>query len=655
MAVIGLMVLYKERASKVSVAFLALIMTGTLWQLSVGAMYSARLERLALFWAQIEHVGVAFIPSTLFYFTLIVLRRLERYRGLSRAGFILSGCFAITVFADNAFISGMMTYPWGRSPQYGVIGGIFLSLFLLQYAASLVLYWKAMRRLSPGPQRYRLKSFFVAFCVGFLGAIDYLAAYHIPVYPVGYLPVYSSLILLAQIIWLYGFPDITPAFAAPQIIANIPSGLFVYDHDGVICIMNEMACQMFGKTEAELVGTSMQNLFGPFLQPEHIDAMLTQGSIPDSEALIPGPEGRSRICRFSSSVIRDVGQRTLAHVCLVHDVTEQKQSGEALQASEARFRRVVESNIIGLIIVDGQNRITEANEAFLKMVRYTRHDLVMGLVGGPNMTPREYQVVDDWMQEKLQETGSCSAVEKEFIRKDGSRVPVLVGMVRLSPHEDVCVGFVIDATERRIARDALQKAYDLLEQRVEQRTEELTQEIARRQEAEEALRNQTLSDALTGLYNRRGFMTLADLQLKLASRNMRGFWLFMADMDNLKPINDSFGHAEGDRVLVQAADMLKQTFRESDIVARIGGDEFAIGMVEDPESSEMAFSKRLQDKLNEYNMNSGKPYTVGLSMGSVICAPGENLSIEDLMARADSALYEKKKLKSDKGLKPPPA
>src|SRR4030042_4829587 len=88
------------------------------------------------------------------------------------------------------------------------------------------------------------------------------------------------------------------------------------------------------------------------------------------------------------------------------------------------------------------------------------------------------------------------------------------------------------------------------------------------------IRSMLVTDELTGLYNRRGFFTFAEQEIKLANRLRRELYLLYADLDNLKEINDSFGHMEGDSVLIETAKILRETFRQSDIIARIGGDEF---------------------------------------------------------------------------------
>jgi two-component system cell cycle response regulator len=149
-------------------------------------------------------------------------------------------------------------------------------------------------------------------------------------------------------------------------------------------------------------------------------------------------------------------------------------------------------------------------------------------------------------------------------------------------------------------------------------------------------------------------MMLAEQHLQLARRNRKGFMLFMADLDDLKPINDTFGHAEGDYALIQAKTLLKQTFRESDIVARIGGDEFAVVVIEDAKNNEASLYTRLQEKLDDFNRYSGRHYILGLSMGSVRVAPEDVFTLEQLMLRADTALYDQKKAKHARPLRSSP-
>ena len=157
------------------------------------------------------------------------------------------------------------------------------------------------------------------------------------------------------------------------------------------------------------------------------------------------------------------------------------------------------------------------------------------------------------------------------------------------------------------------------------------------------LRSLALIDELTGLYNRRGFTNLAMQHLKLAQRTKRNSLLLLIDVDKLKHINDTFGHPEGDQTLVDVADILRGTFRTSDLIARIGGDEFAMIAIEAHKDSGNLLTERLQEKLNGHNAQPNRRYQLSLSVGVACLDPDSQKSFEDLMAAADRALYECKR------------
>ena len=159
------------------------------------------------------------------------------------------------------------------------------------------------------------------------------------------------------------------------------------------------------------------------------------------------------------------------------------------------------------------------------------------------------------------------------------------------------------------------------------------------------LGNLALTDELTGLYNRRGFMALAERQLKLARRSGRGMLLFAMDVDRLKQINDSHGHLEGDRALKRTADVLEETFRDSDVVARLGGDEFAVLAIEASGHSETTIKARLFECLKSIYAEQSR-YEISLSLGVARFDPCSRTSIRELMVKADQAMYEQKRRRS---------
>jgi PAS domain S-box-containing protein len=146
-------------------------------------------------------------------------------------------------------------------------------------------------------------------------------------------------------------------------------------------------------------------------------------------------------------------------------------STQKLQASEAKFRRLADSNIIGVIVADINGAIAEANDAFLTMVGYTREDLATGRVRWREMTPPEYVEVSDRSLRQLRTKGACTPFEKEYIRKDNSRVPVLLGYAALEDNREQVIGFVLDLSERKDAEVALRKSEERYRAFVKQSSE----------------------------------------------------------------------------------------------------------------------------------------------------------------------------------------
>jgi diguanylate cyclase (GGDEF)-like protein len=159
---------------------------------------------------------------------------------------------------------------------------------------------------------------------------------------------------------------------------------------------------------------------------------------------------------------------------------------------------------------------------------------------------------------------------------------------------------------------------------------------------ERELRSLAVTDDLTGLYNRRGFWASATQQLKLARRNTQEVMLFFCDIDNLKQINDSYGHAEGDRALVRATTALAQTFRNSDILARLGGDEFAVLASEASGQYQEIILDRLKKNLEKSHPSETR-YKLSLSVGVGRFDPRRPASLGELMAQADQAMYKQKR------------
>ncbi|HSB52633.1 MAG TPA: GGDEF domain-containing protein [Dissulfurispiraceae bacterium] len=154
-----------------------------------------------------------------------------------------------------------------------------------------------------------------------------------------------------------------------------------------------------------------------------------------------------------------------------------------------------------------------------------------------------------------------------------------------------------------------------------------------------------MRDELTGLYNRRGFLALAEQQRKTANRLNKGLVLIYCDLDDMKKINDTLGHREGDRALGDAAKLLRMSVRESDVVARIGGDEFAILAMDVDDVDAQEIIARLQDNIHHFNETAGRPFVISLSTGLSVFDDDRYRCIDEMLAHADGVMYQEKKRK----------
>ena len=188
--------------------------------------------------------------------------------------------------------------------------------------------------------------------------------------------------------------------------------------------------------------------------------------------------------------------------------------------------------------------------------------------------------------------------------------------------------------------------YGELEQRVSDRTaalreanEQLRHEIAERRRAEEEVRRLSLTDELTGLYNRRGFMLLGEREFRRARRENQASLMMFADLDGLKTVNDRDGHEAGDRLIAAAAAALKASFRDTDVIARLGGDEFAVLITGRQEEAPL-----LRGRLDQAIavINRAQAMDLAMSIGVAESLPPEEHAFEALLAEADHSMYREK-------------
>ncbi len=337
--VLGAVVLAREQGSPGSMAFFGMTSAGAVWLLGSTGFYFARDPSVALQWARIENCGVVFIPSMVFLFTLDVTGKLWRFRALALASVMVSFGFCFSVLFTSGFVRSVRMFPWGYFPQYGPVSIPFLVFFSVLLVASLLIYHREYRRAPEGIRKRRLGAFLLAFGISYLGSVDFAPAFGVPLYPFGCFPVLIFLGITAAALWRCRLVDITPAFAAAQILRTVSDTLLVFDQEGVVRVANPTACDLFEQTEEQLLGQPIWRVDAGFFPRERFEAFLRTRVVHRYETVHLSSHGKKTVLDVAVSGIRDEFGEPAAVVCVARDLTERKMAEEELRRAHEALRR----------------------------------------------------------------------------------------------------------------------------------------------------------------------------------------------------------------------------------------------------------------------------------------------------------------------------
>jgi diguanylate cyclase (GGDEF)-like protein/PAS domain S-box-containing protein len=270
------------------------------------------------------------------------------------------------------------------------------------------------------------------------------------------------------------------------------------------------------------------------------------------------------------------------------------------------LRRLVESNLIGVAFTDFTGLVLDADETFLRIIGYQRTEKV----SLREITPPEYHHFDDDAAEKVIAFGSCTPFEKEFIRRDGSRVPVLFGATMVEEQSSQILCFVIDLSHNK--------------------------------QAQERLNHLAYHDALTDLPNQGLFKDRLKQAIALSRRSDQMQAVLLLNLDRFKQINDSLGYTAGDRMLQSVAQRLTSCVRDSDTVARFGGDEFAVLLTPIPRPQDAANTARaIKEVLDQAFIHEEQELFISSSIG-ISLYPYDGRDTPTLLKSAGTALERAK-------------
>lgn len=245
-----------------------------------------------------------------------------------------------------------------------------------------------------------------------------------------------------------------------RIVQTAEEGIITIDMRSLIDFVNPTMATMLGYTAEEMLGRSLEN----FMDEEGRASLAkylkrrAKGISEQFEFKFQRKDGSDLWTWISSNPITDANGRHAGALAMVTDISSLKQAQADLMDREERYRGIMESELVGLVFWNLDGFITEANETFLQMVGYTRDDLAAGLVRWRDMTPAEYKQADDYAVGELFSRGFITPLEKEYFRKDGSRVPVIIGGALFPRKKNEGVSFVLDITVRKSAEKALRES-----------------------------------------------------------------------------------------------------------------------------------------------------------------------------------------------------
>jgi PAS domain S-box-containing protein len=464
-AVLGAMVMVRQRGSVISWWFLALCGTVTWWLLGRAMSATAPSAAAAQAWVHASYVTLPFVPAVILQFTHVAVGKKRVPRGLLIATWSTAAILSVVATTTGAIVAGVWRYPWGFYPRYGPAGILFIALLLAPVAVAIAILWSAARQLPPSRQRKRLRQFAIGFAVGSGAGIDFFCAFGITVAPLGHVAVIATIVIIGRAIRKYRLYDITPAFAAKNIVSTMADALVVADDEGHIRIVNDALLTLTGYSQEELDGAALESILP-----------LRAG---DTELHARG--GAAIPVSISVSPLQEDG-RTAGVVVIARDVREQQRIEAALREQDLRlrteevrrkaelqYRALVESMREGIVQTDRESIIRYVNDPLLRMLGFTREEAV-----GRSL----FEFVDEQLREflltktELRRRGVSDRYEVEVRTKGGE--PLWVEVMG-SPVHDLngevigALGILTDVTERRSMQEQLaagarewQKTFDAI-------------------------------------------------------------------------------------------------------------------------------------------------------------------------------------------------
>src|ERR1051325_4970203 len=454
---LGAAVLRRGGRAPTTLLFFVITVVEAGWLAAFALMYASREAGTAILWARIAHFSSCFISPAIFHFATTQVGKRKALRNWIFAFWSACAAIAVAGLLTPWFVRGVRRYAWG----YYAEGSLFNSVWVLFFGAILVfamrLFAKAYHR-SEGAARERAGAFLLAFAVSSLAALDYLPTVGIEVYPVGYVAILGFTIIAASAIWRYQLADVTPEYAAGQILETMKGAVLVVDMQGRIRVVNRAAALLLGYRREEMRGMHIRTIIDP-------DSNMSTGQLLDSMGVLEGQmvwrgaQGQTIHILASSSLVRDAEGVPVAVVYVASDFGERRRAEQALRESESRYRSLFDANPLPMWIYDYETlRFIAVNEAAVHHYGFTREEFLGMTIAG--IRP------EDDIPQMLDAIKSASGYKSRggfrHRKKNGAVIDVEITSLDLDQggrHTRLVIAQ--DITERRRAEEALIAARDV--------------------------------------------------------------------------------------------------------------------------------------------------------------------------------------------------
>jgi len=444
---LGIAVLVRGRATTVASLFFAISASVSGWLFGFALMYSATGDSRALLFARVATAFAAFIPGAVFHFSVVFAERLRQRR-------LIIGCWffcIISALSTAELVPAVRHYEWGVYPNGSFFSAVWVAVFAGVVIASVMIL-RRQPATATDEARRRARSVIIAFAAGALGFVDYLPTIGIGIHPYGFVAVLAFIVIAAHATWRYHLIDITPAYAAEQILETMKSAVVVSDLGGTIRVVNRAAAQMLEYPDGDLAGRHIKTIVDP-------EENLSTGQLLNSMGVLETTmKWRTSTAQkidvlAASSFVRDAGGAPVGVVYVASDITERRRAEQAVRESEHRYRSLFESNPLPMWVYDFETlHFLNVNEAAVRHYGYTRDEFLAMRI--TDIRPHEEM---PQLMSALIDIGERSRGRHfRHLKKDGGIIDVEIASFEfLSAGRRMRLVMSSDVTERRRAEELL--------------------------------------------------------------------------------------------------------------------------------------------------------------------------------------------------------